>query len=715
MKDHECEEKKLKRIDNKLKNTIDRYLISLGLQVDVHIESLLWDIDNNNTIGSTFLKSIINIVGIGPRFYSLEYVNRCLDQANILFRRIMEDSQFEVVPYINHIDADKSRKYIFFIGLRIIEKDVKDIFLNKPTYSFIKYIMDTLFKLYRSRNEKDILRKLAHNVNGKAISTHILSLGNNFLDVLISDFYNLHNRKLDLFEDFEAISKMEYEGKELFATILLFNDKIIEEEIKFLIRFREPVEYRDHRNIRKLLEMAGQDIYLIGGEKGAYGLTSFQHIQNLLPINQTVLGVEFIDYFEYRLSLVTINIKEQTIGKKTILNIQDGVLRFSKGDYFTEELKKSLENTFQTCFQDSKGREALGKLIDIVTHAVKQEHGTMLVIGKPEDAKEEVNRLRKESLRIEEVDLHSQINISKELIQNITNIDGALYLDVDGKCHALGVILDGVADTNGGDPARGARYNSAVRYVASMKNKEKECLAVIISEDGMVNIKSSHPIDPIDKEEKFKLKDLETNLINLMVESKNFDRLDAFINCIGYKDIKMKKPTVSHNDLAESYCLQGRACMLSNRYYNALYFYNKAIDTKEDYIPAYRGRGITYCYMYNYSQAINDFTYVLSRCEDKKSYYNRANAHMLIEDYQMAINDYNQAIRLDERYDLAYMGRAAVFYNQGNYYMSAENYKIAKELLLPLKSQCTDQDNLVRYENLIRQCDVKLEELRKME
>jgi hypothetical protein len=46
------------------------------------------------------------------------------------------------------------------------------------------------------------------------------------------------------------------------------------------------------------------------------------------------------------------------------------------------------------------------------------------------------------------------------------------------------VILDGVS-TNKGTSARGARYNSAIRYV---ENNKKKCVAVIISEDGMVDL-----------------------------------------------------------------------------------------------------------------------------------------------------------------------------------------------------------------------------------
>ncbi len=48
------------------------------------------------------------------------------------------------------------------------------------------------------------------------------------------------------------------------------------------------------------------------------------------------------------------------------------------------------------------------------------------------------------------------------------------------------MILDGLA-TGEGDPGRGARYNSAVRYTAA---SSAPCLVLIVSDDGMIDV---HP------------------------------------------------------------------------------------------------------------------------------------------------------------------------------------------------------------------------------
>jgi DNA integrity scanning protein DisA with diadenylate cyclase activity len=70
------------------------------------------------------------------------------------------------------------------------------------------------------------------------------------------------------------------------------------------------------------------------------------------------------------------------------------------------------------------------------------------------------------------------------ITQLITSIDGAVLLDPEGYCYSIGVILDGKASGHG-NGTRGARYNSAVRYVES---SPYPCLVVVVSEDGMVDV-----------------------------------------------------------------------------------------------------------------------------------------------------------------------------------------------------------------------------------
>ncbi len=77
----------------------------------------------------------------------------------------------------------------------------------------------------------------------------------------------------------------------------------------------------------------------------------------------------------------------------------------------------------------------------------------------------------------------------EEVLQGITAIDGAVFADLNGDCHAIGVIVDGQMVVEG-DYGRGARYNSIKNYITGYKvsHPKEICFAVVMSEDGMINV-----------------------------------------------------------------------------------------------------------------------------------------------------------------------------------------------------------------------------------
>jgi DNA integrity scanning protein DisA with diadenylate cyclase activity len=121
------------------------------------------------------------------------------------------------------------------------------------------------------------------------------------------------------------------------------------------------------------------------------------------------------------------------------------------------------------------------RLWRIVEAAMTQPLGTTIVVS--ERAGDEAARLSGQATRIE------PIVLGDEMVRRVTSVDGAVLLDAEGRCHAVGVILDGRA-TPKGRPARGARYNSALRYV-----NDAGCptIAVVISEDGRVDVLPEPP------------------------------------------------------------------------------------------------------------------------------------------------------------------------------------------------------------------------------
>lgn len=133
---------------------------------------------------------------------------------------------------------------------------------------------------------------------------------------------------------------------------------------------------------------------------------------------------------------------------------------------------------------DQAKQKMVEKLVKILC---KQKHGAVAIIFNEEtDAADEAKRLcdMKRGTRIcETICYDKEEGWNEEQILAVSGIDGALFIDHNGKCLAIGVIVDGKA-VKTGDVGRGARYNSIANY---MKQK-RGCVGIVVSEDGMINV-----------------------------------------------------------------------------------------------------------------------------------------------------------------------------------------------------------------------------------
>lgn len=129
-------------------------------------------------------------------------------------------------------------------------------------------------------------------------------------------------------------------------------------------------------------------------------------------------------------------------------------------------------------------------LKNMVHAAAEQRHGTTLIIlcEKESIAREEVNRLYIESSGT----LIRTRQITADIVRRLTSIDGALMLDKEGNCYGYGMILTVKGENRvKKDSGRGARFNSAKLYIAEKASENRNAIAVIVSEDGMINIYST--------------------------------------------------------------------------------------------------------------------------------------------------------------------------------------------------------------------------------
>jgi len=225
------------------------------------------------------------------------------------------------------------------------------------------------------------------------------------------------------------------------------------------------IEYA--KQLRKLLETTKNGLSLLIHNGKVYGIGEPDPIKTLYTFNLT-------GHMEWHI----IDHRKDEKGCKK--------LRYKHGEYYLPK-----EDEIRTWYINSKIKdEELRKIITNLLseeHAKAFEHGAILIIT--DDAENEVNRLckLKRGLRIEPI----SITANFEKLYALCAIDGALFLDTNGHCHGIGIILDGEAIIVG-TPARGARYNSTKTYVSRCVKEKIEAYALVMSTDGNFDILTSH-------------------------------------------------------------------------------------------------------------------------------------------------------------------------------------------------------------------------------
>ncbi|HSI90500.1 MAG TPA: diadenylate cyclase, partial [Adhaeribacter sp.] len=260
-----------------------------------------------------------------------------------------------------------------------------------------------------------------------------------------------------LFDACNAISALKYEGAEGIGSIQLSRRN--HPEIYQLLTLDTPVPLRDYRSVRKLLELAEGTIRLLSDATYVYGLGSLKPGYDFAEGD--VFLVKFTKHYTW----------EFLHAGHVLMRVAYGLPSLPKGQLDENKFRKNMGLTFPDLPE-----EQLHQLWLLVQEITRLRHGTIVVIS--EGAKEEATRLAQQGFKL------APVSISPSFIRQLTQIDGALLLDTEGQCHAIGVILDGLASERG-DAARGARYNSAIRYVETSKHP---CLAIVLSEDGLINV-----------------------------------------------------------------------------------------------------------------------------------------------------------------------------------------------------------------------------------
>ncbi|NMO22822.1 hypothetical protein HPC49_43230 [Pyxidicoccus fallax] len=288
--------------------------------------------------------------------------------------------------------------------------------------------------------------------NGE-IEQILMAAGETLIDDL--QFYTRNdlgwNRRL--FDSLNVISSLRYESAEARATVVVGVDEPVG---GFLMKFRNPVPLSNSVWARKTVQMAAGDccVYSDGA---------------------SMLGM--VRRVEHRRDEFWIRLKGQGKWEAGTGALPVVDVRFGLPSRPIRRLeKKRFEATFSRVFTNPT-RNGIDQIWALLEGVFAQGHGALIVVD--EAASSEAGRLASQATPIEPVAL------SADVAARATAIDGAILLDPDGVCHGVGVILDGESYLLG-TASRGARFNSALRYVQARKGIGR--LAVVVSEDGQVDL-----------------------------------------------------------------------------------------------------------------------------------------------------------------------------------------------------------------------------------
>lgn len=287
------------------------------------------------------------------------------------------------------------------------------------------------------------------------------------------------------FDDINELSWKTHEGEIAGGEIYFIHWD--EHHLDIPVEFKNPPRLSNIDAARKLIEMAGAKraeggkLRLVSHGDAINGIGGLRKLKDKYGGHDShVFIVKFTGYYRWELWHKDGGGRQHKDGG-IMMRVINGVPSLPRQPLSEGKFKDHVRRTFT---QTKHNEDALWNIVDA---ARGQGHGTMIVISSA--AAEEANRLADQSTVLK-APVKLVGKLLKETLLMLTSIDGALLVDPKGKCYAAGVILDGAAIKGKGNSSRGARYNSAIRYVygARTDTNKGQCLAVVISKDRTLNL-----------------------------------------------------------------------------------------------------------------------------------------------------------------------------------------------------------------------------------
>lgn len=266
-----------------------------------------------------------------------------------------------------------------------------------------------------------------------------------------------HLRVYPILEAVLAISKTREEGAWA-RGVLGFVDPEYTEVISYLVKFSPehlPL-LKNHKHARKMLSaVEGTTNVLVSDGVHLLGITD-----DVLPPGS--LLAQFLANYGFLF-----------LDDELVCSFGDGTFSSSTRKSKLVELEEILLEFRQTREQQDRLFKVIANLVHF---AQERKFGCTLVIdfnAPPLDI----------SGQYLEYPLDLEDNSVLSLVQALSRVDGALHIGIDLRLYAFACLLDGPR-IPGEDRARGARYNSALRFTATRDN----VIVVVVSSDRPVSV-----------------------------------------------------------------------------------------------------------------------------------------------------------------------------------------------------------------------------------
>lgn len=370
---------------------------------------------------------------------------------------------------VNTSMKKKSLITLIDIFLEILEEKISSLVALDEVSNILDYLKEGNNDLYKER----FFEKIS---DGKLIK--------NYVDRVMSDLPDK--------EIFIQLSALNYENRVTHAHLAFRIESSIQLSDDDGIIFDRAMEFEIEkiRLIRKLMEISGETYGLVV-EKNSDSEWSIRGARQLKELKNT-----------YQVEITGHSVWKLKHNDEELFEYKEGIYKLppvgTDENEYDEEYKK-----LDQIISDEEKRKKVRLVIDKIRK--NASHGTgMVFIEEPITESEEKSFLEKEIDRLARfgkayaITKHSLdlYNVVDEMLKGITAIDGAVFCNFDLQCKAIGVIVDGQT-VKVGNPGRGARYNSLTNYVQGLNGKERNanvnCMAVVISEDGPINIEINIP------------------------------------------------------------------------------------------------------------------------------------------------------------------------------------------------------------------------------